>query len=392
MLLKLLGFQTGQSPAASLPTPSKAWGTPPLASTTPMTTSSLTPRDIYFSDQSTRALVSRFIHQRKPKDPLFFTFSPPHQALPIWDFLAKPSQDVILSAVTKGAVPKVSPLLSKTPAPAEGETASTSEAPTPVKPAVKRVPQVTVYHLKGQFMPSESHQALSSAFKKLGKATHTPSWVAQDKQGQWTLLETKDSPTSLGYMRHQHPLKERVHLIVGNILSGWFQIPQTPQGWNLPNGAIWEAHPGHWTDPAGQPANLKQVVKTPDGRWFDVQQIASQRTLLFSNKKQLSLSITNLVAPLESQGAVREYPALLNLWAPNGTVSGLKVAPFSATPAQPPAPTELSLPTPQNLSASGALKPGDTNPFAQSTPAAKPRQTFTGMAANTPQEKPKLEP
>ncbi|MCA9788586.1 MAG: hypothetical protein KC476_03815 [Cyanobacteria bacterium HKST-UBA06] len=344
-------FETGvvTKPAPLLPT---------MAA--PMSAVDFSQRDVFFSDQSTRAIVSRFVFQKNTSDGLFLSFGQPNSALPVWDVLARPDSDMVLAAIQAAGKPGTvfspvkteqthpvtkQPVLEQvviqgkdTPTarsltlaeinPAAFKPSSKTDQPSPfLKPAAaepeattspikkrRLMRQVMLHHVKGRVLPADQFQALEQAFKTQYRDPSQPSWVARPAGGADPyLLKADMTPAQLGYRKLVHPLKAGLNKVVGSLLESWLKLPRIEAGWQLPNGAILEAEPGHWVNPAGQPVDLMQVAKAANGQWVRINRNLSQRQIPYGNKKLLSLSIQNILGPLQSSGAVRQYPAMLEL-------------------------------------------------------------------------------
>lgn len=331
--------------------------------------------DVFFSDQSVRAQLTRFLNN--PKKPLMFSYTaqdPVSLSARLWP---SPYRDVILlsppppapeiitstppgkSASRKNpfaSAPKQQRGAQNTDAfnailamaldePTTSSTFDTTEKPptedeaefTPPKPfsapILNEAPVqpdaafIRLTHITGELIKPHYYQMLDHGLKATGRPwDNTPVWVRQTAD---TLIPLPGNrPEQAGYQAMTHPFKTWALYMGALALSKLFGLKHTDQHLLLPGGRVVTLNPVTWKDPQGQTAKLFQVVPLPDGRWLKVIRTASEHHVEPDNRKHLKTLVENQITQLEQAGKIRELAT-----APSSSVMPAQPPALQATPA-----------------------------------------------------------
>lgn len=319
-------------------------------------------KDVFFSAQSYRAKINRFL-SRTPHTPLMFVFHKPEKDS-FWGRLIPPvTRDVILAtplATTnslsspekaaslaqqhhKGsitgeagntppetsesavALPTIQTLQPFTSGPSgwittriashtnpfaaisskNGITAAHTAPATPMADTEHNAPeQVRLQLISGKLIAPEHFQHLEQAFNQPGLNPQNLTWVHQTPDGISVIPRSK--PQQAGYKAIQHPWQNFVLGRMAQVLAPVLNLPVKNHHLTLPNGDRLSLNPTSWQDAQGKKANLYQVMRLPDGRWFKVDAVQEEQTLPFNAQKGLRQALEGYVQKLEREGNLRE--------------------------------------------------------------------------------------
>lgn len=298
---------------------------------------SLQHRDAFFSGQSYRAQLTRFLGQPRPASPLMMTYGAASNTPPLFGrLLPAPSRHVVL--VSPVANPETTTPPAKTlpnrfripqgknPFAATGRFGTVSTlsggivepgrhlaarfaqsrpqgkafATPPVRMAgATGASHYTVQQLSGWPIPTTDHLALDRLMSSAGRDTRAPHWVHRQPDGSYSLIRT-ERPQQQGYVLQEHPIRARISGIAAQILSKVFGLKHIGENrLLLPNQAVWHyAAPG-WRGPDGRPAELFQVAKLPNGTWMRLQDTPSEQLL---SRAHVRAAVERLISRLQESG------------------------------------------------------------------------------------------
>lgn len=290
--------------------------------------------DIFFSNQSYRAQLSRFLSQI-PKKPIMFSFAP--QAHELWERFAPANQRDIILIIPRNTnqmgAPKPkhhkasareglsNPLKPLTTFETIMQTALDDEEPASLKTQPMPNPNqhttedekstdilIHVHELAGQLVESHRFLQMEQAFQQGNLNRQTVAWVHQTKDGI-SVLPVKN-PQQAGFQQVNHRWLSLLHRILAKTVAPLLGLELKGEALLFPNGACRPLAITSWKDSQGNTANLYQAVGLPNGTWLKITAVKSEDCVPFSAPKILRKVIEAKMTKLEQTGKLRELPLI----------------------------------------------------------------------------------